>query len=62
MRIGYIENLINNRYILFWFYQYRNGVWKKIWTEEIPVGGRDRALQMFENKNECVLEPLSHVR
>lgn len=52
MRIGYIENTIGNRYILFWFYRKdEDGVWRKIWTEEVPIGFRDQALNKIERRD-----------
>jgi len=57
VRIGFIENIIANRYILFWFYKYDKGVWKRVRSERTPVGHREVLIERVSR--ECVLVPLS---
>ena len=57
MRLGYIENQIGNKYILFWFYKYEDKTWKRIRSERCPIGFRDSLIERV--KRDAVLIPLS---
>ena len=54
MRIGFVENILCNRYIIFWFYKHVNGVWVKIHEERVPIGFRDVTLERIARNGAVV--------
>jgi hypothetical protein len=57
MTIGFVENYLQEDWIVFWFYRYVNGRWAKAHTEKVKPSQREKTLTQVRTRADLV--PLS---